>query len=199
MVWINYKKTYDMVPYSWISECLKMFSVAKNVQDFINNCMKSWKLELSASRKTLREVDIRRGIYQGKSLSPLSFVLCMVPLTWLLKRPKARYEFGNKGFKLNHLLFKDDLKLLVKGKNQTDSLVQTVYIFSEDIGMQFGIKKGGVLTTKRGKVIRTDDIRVPDGQHMKDIDETGYTYLEILEADNIKEKVMNEKFRKEYL
>ena len=65
--------------------------------------------------------------------------------------------------------------------------------------MQFGIKKGGVLTTKRGKVIRTDGIRVPDGQHMKDIDETGYTYLEILEADNIKEKVMNEKFRKEYL
>ena len=65
--------------------------------------------------------------------------------------------------------------------------------------MQFGIKKGGVLITKRGKVIRTDGIRVPDGQHMKDIDEIGYTYLDILEADNIKEKVMNEKFRKEYL
>ena len=176
-----------------------MFGVAKNVQDFINNCMKSWKLELSASGKTLREVDIRRGIYQGNSLSPLSFVLCMVPLTWLLKRPKARYELGNKGFKLNHLLFKDDLKLLVKGKNEIDSLIQTVYIFSEDISMQFGIKKGGVLITKRGKVIRTDGIRVPDGKHMKDIDEIGYTYLDILEADNIKEKVMNEKFRKEYL
>ena len=51
----------------------------------------------------------------------------------------------------------------------------------------------------RGKVIRTDGIRLPDGQDMKDIDETGYTYLGILETDKIKEKEMTEKFSKEYL
>ena len=113
--------------------------------------------------KTLGEVDIRRRIFQGDSLFPLLFVLCMVPLTWLLRRAKASYEWGNKGFKLNHLLFMDDLKLFDKSKNQIDSLVQTVHIFSEDIGMQFGIKKCGVLTMERGKNIRTDHIRLPEG------------------------------------
>ena len=50
--------------------------------------------------------------------------------------------------------------------------------------MQFGIKKCGhwyaiwnkecgVLIMEREKVIRTDGIRLPDGQHMKGIDETG--------------------------
>ena len=73
-------------------------------------------------------------------------------------------------------LFMDDLKLFAKSKNQIDSLVQTVYIFSEGIGMQFGIKKYSILIMERGKVIRTDGIRLPDGQDMKDIDETGYTY-----------------------
>ena len=34
---------------------------------------------------------------------------------------------------------------------------------------------------------------------MKDIDETGYTYLGILETVKINEKEMKEKFRKEYL
>ena len=34
---------------------------------------------------------------------------------------------------------------------------------------------------------------------MKDMDETGYTYLRILESDTIKEKKMKEKFSKEYL
>ena len=77
----------------------------------------------------------------------------------------------------------DDLKLFTKSKNQIDSLVQTVYIFSEDIGMQFGIKKCGVLIMERGKVIRIDGIRLPDGQDMKDIDEFDYTYLGILETD----------------
>ena len=52
---------------------------------------------------------------------------------------------------------------------------------------------------ERGKVIRTYGIRLPDGQHMKDSDETGYTYLGILETDKIKEKEMKEKFSKEYL
>ena len=38
----------------------------------------------------------------------------------------------------------DDLKMFAKGKNQIDSLVHTVHIFSQDIGMQFGLKKCGV-------------------------------------------------------
>ena len=75
-------------------------------------------VELNASGKTLGEVDIRRAIFQGNSSSPLLFVLCMVPLTWLLRRAKAGYECGNKGFKLNHLLFMDDMKLFAKTKNQ---------------------------------------------------------------------------------
>ena len=116
-----------------------------------------------------------------------------------LRRGKTGYEWGNKGFKQNHLFFMDDLKLFAKSKNQIDPLVQTAHIFSEDIGMQFGIKKCGVLIMERGKVIRTDGIRLPDGQHMKDIDEIGYTYLGILETDKIKEKEMKEKFSREYM
>ena len=81
----------------------------------------------------------------------------------------------------------DDLKLFAKSKNQIDSLVQTVHIFSEDIGMQFGIKKCGVLVMERGKV-RADGMRLPDRRHMKYNDGTGYTYLVILETDKIKEK-----------
>ena len=116
-----------------------------------------------------------------------------------LRRAKTGYEWGNKGFKQNHLFFMDDLKLFTKSKNQIDPLVQTAHIFSEEIGMQFGIKKCGVLIMERGKVIRTDGIRLPDGQHMKDIDEIGYTYLGILETDKIKEKEMKEKFSREYM
>ena len=118
-----------MVPHSSISECLEMFGIANNAQDFLSNSIKSGKLELNASGKLLGEVDIRRGIFQGDSLSPLLFVLCMVPLTWLLRRTKAGYECNNKGFKLNHLLFMDDLMFFAKSKNQIDSLVQTVHIF----------------------------------------------------------------------
>ena len=93
----------------------------------------------------------------------------------------------------------DNLRLFAKTKNQIDSLVQTVHMFSENIGMQFGIRKCGVLITEKRQVIRTDGIRLPAGQHMKDSDETGYTYLGILETDKTKEKEMKERFSKEHL
>ena len=83
--------------------------------------------------------------------------------------------------------------------SQIDFLVKTVNFFSEDIGMQFVIKKCGVLITERGKVIRTDNISLSDGQDMKDIDENGYGYLRILETDKIKGKEIKGKLIKEYL
>ena len=92
MAWIDYNRSYDMVPHRWINECLELFGIENNVQDFLNNSRKSLKLGLNASGKKLGEADIRRRIFQGDSLPPLLFVLSMVPLTWLLRRPKAGYE-----------------------------------------------------------------------------------------------------------
>ena len=67
----------------------------------------------------------------------------MIPLSLLLRKVKASYELGRKKFELNHLLFMDCLKLFGKNDYQIDSLVQTVFTFSEDIGMEFGLKKCG--------------------------------------------------------
>ena len=116
MAWIDYKKAFDMVPHSWISVRLEIFGIANNVQDFLNNRMKSRKVKINASGEKLGEVDIRKAIFQGDSLSPLLLVLCFVPLTWLLRRAKVDYERGKKRFKLNHLLFVNDLKLFAKSK-----------------------------------------------------------------------------------
>ena len=41
MNWIDYKKAYDMVPHSWIIECLDLFAVAENIKSLLVNSMKS--------------------------------------------------------------------------------------------------------------------------------------------------------------
>ncbi|XP_063585458.1 uncharacterized protein LOC134762848 [Penaeus indicus] len=50
----------------------------------------------------------------------------------------AAYEWGKKEYKVNHLLFMDDLKLYVKTEDQMSMLVRTDYMFNNDIGMEFG-------------------------------------------------------------
>ena len=141
---------------------------------------------------------MKRGIFQGDSLSPLLFMLSMLPLSLILKKVNACYKWGKREYKLNHLLFMDDLKLHAKIAEQANSLVRTVYVFSTNIGMEFGITKCGVLTMKRGKIIKSEGIKLPDGEVMKQVGQEGYTYLGIIELNKIKETEMKEKIMKEY-
>ena len=91
-----------------------MPGIADNVRSFLEKNMKKWKLLLSSHGSDLCEVDVNRDILQGDSLSPLIFVICMIPLYLLLRKVKASYEWGRKEFKLNHLLFIDDSSSLEK-------------------------------------------------------------------------------------
>ena len=54
--------------------------------------MKSWRVELTSGEENLRDVNIRRGIFQGDSLSPLLFVVCLLPLTHILRDAKPGYH-----------------------------------------------------------------------------------------------------------
>ena len=70
--------------------------------------------------------------------------------------------------------------------------VQTVFTCSEDINMKFGLKKFRVVILKKGKLVKFD------GEIMKEVDENGYTYLDILKLDEIKEHEMKIKVTAEH-
>ena len=46
MAWIDYQKDYDMVPHSWIIQCLDLFGVAENIKSLLVNSMEKWKVIL---------------------------------------------------------------------------------------------------------------------------------------------------------
>ena len=71
---INYKKAYDMVPQSWIINCHKMYEISHEVINLIENTMKTWRVELTAGGRSLPEIKIQRGIFEGDALSPLLFI-----------------------------------------------------------------------------------------------------------------------------
>ena len=164
MVWIDYKKAYDTVPLLWIIECLDLFGVAENIKSLLVNSMEKLKVMLCSGNSELGEVQIKQGIFQGDSLSMLVFVLALIPLSLILRKAKVAYEFSESKEKINHLLFMDDLKLYSRSEKGLDSLVQTVRVFSKDIGMEFGIEKCAMLEMEKGKIVKSVDIELPHGK-----------------------------------
>ena len=57
------------------------------------------------------------------------------------------------GEKINHLLFMDHLKLYRKTESEIKGLLSTLEVFSQEIGMEFSIKKCGVIIMNRGQQI----------------------------------------------
>ena len=64
--------------------------------------------------------------------------------------------------------------------------------------MEFGIDKCAVVNIVKGQIIQSEGIQLPDEKTMKDIGETSYKYLGILEDGSIKHEEMKVNIRKEY-
>ena len=147
-----------MVPHSWILKCLEMVGAAKNMISIISNSMVNWKTVLTSGGMPLGKVDIRRGIFQGDTYSPLLFIVIMLPLTLVLRKMRAGCILAKDMKLINHLLFMDGLKLYGASKDQLNSLVQVVRIFSQDIKMSFGLDKCAVLEMRRGRQVGSSGI-----------------------------------------
>ena len=74
----------------------------------------------------------------------------------------------------------DNLKLFSKSKQHMDTLVRTVHVFSTDIAMEFRMEKCGILTMKRGKVVRSEGRKLANSEVMKEVEKEGYTCLDIV-------------------
>ena len=117
----------------------------------------------------LGEVDIKRDIFQGDSLSLLVFVLALILLNLISRKAKAVYELSESKLKTNHILFMDDLKLYSRNEKELDSLVHAIRIFSKDVGMEFGIEKCAMLVIEKRKIVKSVRVELPDGKVSKSL------------------------------
>ena len=211
MAWIDYKKAYDSVPHSWLIRCLDLYKINAPIKNFLATQMKKWKMNITLKHANgdmqIPDVKIRRGIFQGDSLSPLLFCIAIDPLSKIIKKENIGYSLSRSRKKtdqamelISHLLFMDDLKLYAGNEKGLDILIRKVHAFSRDIGMEFGLEKCAKSVIKKGKKVPGQNLEIEDGKFVEDLEhDKTYKYLGIEENHTLEHKQLRKKATQEYI
>ena len=69
-------------------------------------------------------------------------------------------------------MYMDDIKLFAKNEKELETLIHAVRIYSQDIGMKFGIDKCAMHVMKRGKRYIRDRMKLPNQDQIRTLRKT---------------------------
>lgn len=200
-VYVDYKKAFDSVPHSWLKEVLKLYKISPIIQRALATMMLNWNTTLHINSEPLGNINIRRGIFQGDSLSPLWFCLALAPLSTMLNIKNYGAQI-NANQKLSHLIYMDDIKILGQTQTEINRLIKQVDTFTNDIRMEMGLDKCRVGGLEDGKWAKMEGRLIGNPEDRKIIeamDESeNYKYLGVLQAKGIEHKRIKEALKSKY-
>ena len=82
---------YDMVLNSWLKQAVELVRLADNVKKLPFDSMEKWKTILTANNQVLQKVNIKGGIFQGDTISPILFIIVLIPLFLIFREMECWY------------------------------------------------------------------------------------------------------------
>ena len=155
VAWVDYRKAYDLVPHRWITKVLRATSVPRPVRVLMRKLIAKWATDLCVWTPNSPEkipVEMKRGIFQGDSLSPLLFCICVAPLSEALRKTKG-FQADHQVKPITHLMYMDDLKVYAEDRENLEEVVRLVEKVSGAMGMELGLRKCAVAHMVHGVAV----------------------------------------------
>lgn len=204
ITWIDFRKAFDSLSHECILAVLELYGFHGNVINFMRQSMAHWctimSLNIEGAGATTERIRIARGIFQGDSLSPLLFCLCLNVISSELKQSRMGYVISSPTMKVtvSHLWFMDDLKVYARTRGQVQSMTDTVRMMGAEMGLHFGLDKCATLSIMRGQVQDLGSIG-PDHSVIDSLAPGDqYKYLGLLELQDTLHEQMKKRMIAEY-
>uniref|UniRef100_A0A0N5BDV2 Reverse transcriptase domain-containing protein n=1 Tax=Strongyloides papillosus TaxID=174720 RepID=A0A0N5BDV2_STREA len=135
--WIDFSKAFDSIYRSSLHRIVDMLPISSYIKELLKEITKKWQSQLVLNnRNSGNEVNenmfqIKRGILQGDSLSPILFVLVLNAASFKLNQQnkiKLRQKL-KKNLEMNHQSFMDDIKLYSDDVSTMDKLKQILHSY----------------------------------------------------------------------
>ena len=155
-----------MVRHNWMIRVSQWMGVPEKVVYVIVKLMEGWKTRLDVTEDgkvlTSRKINIRKGILQGDSYSPVEFCLTEVPISMLIEEID-RHPMGQKykeRVKRTHSPFIDDLSFYQESQRKLEAVSEMIVKASMDTGACYGVKKCAEIVFRKGKMINGEGLAV---------------------------------------
>lgn len=204
--YIDYQKAFDSIPHSWLLKVLDIYKIDPYIKKFLYMVMQTWRTTIQLNTNKIKieinNIQIKRGIFQGDSLSALWFCLSLNPLSNILNNTTYGFKIkcrNNSEFKINHLLYMDDIKIYAPNQTQMQSLLNLTAQFTQDTCMKFGMDKCRMLNIQRGKHIQQNHTETLHNEILKNMEpQETYKYLGFEQNTSINHTHIKQQLKKKY-
>ena len=117
--WVDIQKAFDSIKHDYMLECLSKLAIPECLINSVKRLLKHQTSKLMIKGELIGYVNIKRGIIQGDSLSPLLFTIAMEPLSRCLNSQCSMIE-SDENLRRNHLIFVDDIKIFAISEEQLE-------------------------------------------------------------------------------
>jgi exonuclease III len=148
VLFIDFKKAYDVVPRLALLSKLETIGAGGKVLDFLRALLGTSWIEVQVGGLTSRIIEVLRGCRQGCGSSPISFDVFINDLAIALR--EVGVEIPGVAETLASLLFADDLSCIVSSVEQLQRACEIIEDWCETWEMDIGINKCGIMVLGDG-------------------------------------------------
>ena len=184
-------------------ESLQLAKISTLIVDAVVQLMRKWTTCAHLHGETERIqtdcIACKRGLLQGNTINLILLVLSANPLSFLFKKHDGHKVGSRKDQNISHLFFVDDLKLYAQSITKPRMMLETVYMFSKDIGMKIRELRCAYHGIERGKQKAQDAPLIVISLKIKEIEEQDqYKYLGMDELVGMLGPLNKDRVIKEY-
>ena len=202
--WVGVAKAYDSVGHKWLLRTLQMHKVPTAITNTIMKLSTLWKTRLRVKTQSgvvlTEPIQFKRGIYQGDTLSPLLFIMCVSPMSSKLRTLPGHKLAKPLDISISHGVFIDDLKLYPSSERQQGIKLALTHQMMDNMGLTMAAKKTKTITMVRGKrVEKNEGLQLVDDVVTEDLGDNLYKFLGVDEPEQQENKVVLKKAETEVI
>ena len=189
------------MPHQWIDALLRSIKAPKIIKKCLQRIIPMWATTFSVGKgekEVQFELQLKRGIFQGDSLSPLLFCLAISPISHVLQQTRG-FQCSGLPRPMTHMFFVDDLKIYSVGKLELKGTLKVMAESSAVVGMSLGLRKCGVAHMVNGKLKECGGEMIEGTGEVEEVTETTmYRYLGIEQVFRPGQQAIRKKLRQKF-